>query len=72
MWISIFGKQWAKFSKMALMYLSKSPLYIIYPSYGRGIHSFAKQNNTNVEDLEAGTKSIAIIFPASGPKEGEF
>ena len=29
-------------------------------------------NNTNVEDLEASTKGIAIVFPAFGSKEEEF
>ena len=27
------------------------------------------RNNTNVEDLEAGTKGIAIIFPGFGSEE---
>ena len=30
------------------------------------------RNNTNVEDLEAGTKGIEVIFPAFGSKEEEF
>ena len=39
------GIHWAKCNKMAPMYSSKNPLYIIvtYPLYGTGIHSFTKQ-----------------------------
>lgn len=29
------------------------------------------RNNTNVEDLEAGTKGVAIVFSAFGSKEEE-
>ena len=30
------------------------------------------RNNTNVEDLETGTKGIAIIFSVFGSREGQF
>ena len=70
MWISIFGMQWDKCSKMAATYLSKSPSSPI-PHTAEASSPLLNRNNRNVEDLEAGTKGVAIVFSALGSKEEE-
>ena len=70
MWISTFRIQWAKFSKIAPMYLSKSPSYIIPLSYGRGIQSSAKWEQHKCGGFGGRPQGYCHHFPGLWIKRG--